>query len=188
MKKILGVLVLCACVSAAPADVWQFGLNSPDDSGGFLEGSYVVPSSSTTATGGEVGLGISYDGPTSMLNLNCGYGSLGFGFQPLQGNFVSAKLYQGSAGANGTEMFDLTPYHFPLGISGKSGLILEAAFLLSPTLDNALFNSDLYIQINSVAFPGGEIRAQLIPVVVPEPSSWFLAGLGLAGLLIFRKR
>lgn len=44
-----------------------------------------------------------------------------------------------------------------------------------------------YLNIHSTAFPGGEIRGQILPV--PEPSVWALLGLGLgAGLWRLRKR
>jgi hypothetical protein len=50
------------------------------------------------------------------------------------------------------------------------------------TLFNGIAAGQTYLNIHTLAFPGGELRGQLL-AVVPEPASWalMLAGFGLAG-------
>src|SRR5262249_12468286 len=50
----------------------------------------------------------------------------------------------------------------------------------------ALAADESYLNIHTSVFPSGEIRGFL--VAVPEPSTFALAGIGLAGLLAFRRR
>jgi hypothetical protein len=42
-----------------------------------------------------------------------------------------------------------------------------------------LYNGEWYVNIHSTAFPGGEIRGHIL---IPEPSTWALLGLGTAVL------
>ena len=53
-------------------------------------------------------------------------------------------------------------------------------FTLTPQQITDLDNGFWYINITSAAFPGGEVRGQILPV--PEPSALSLVGVGLAVL------
>lgn len=58
---------------------------------------------------------------------------------------------------------------------------------LADQLDN-LFNEGLYFNAHTAAFPGGEIRGQILRGAVPEPSSAFILGMGFIGLFSRRKK
>jgi hypothetical protein len=59
-------------------------------------------------------------------------------------------------------------------------------FPLTPTLVNALLAGNLYFNVHSANFPGGEIRGQILPV--PEPGTLALTGLAFAGVIAYRRR
>lgn len=53
---------------------------------------------------------------------------------------------------------------------------------------NRAEHGGLYIDIHTEAYPEGEIRGELVPVGVPEPSMWLLFGPGLAWLAYWRRK
>jgi hypothetical protein len=184
MKKSALLAVLCCLVGvSADAEIFQIGLNGTNAFSGTLNGALEVPANSSTATGGEVGVGISYDNATSQLDFNVAYGL--FGFNPLQGNYTASHIHTGAVGVAGPVALDLAPIHF--NVTTTSGFY-QGVLTLSPALETALFSNNLYVNIHSTAFPGGEIRAQLIPTTVPEPTVCLLAGSGLAAWLMLRRR
>jgi hypothetical protein len=183
MKK--ATWVVCAmmlCAALARADVFTIGLNSTNLFTGTLNGLLESPPNASPATGGEVGSGISFNNSTGLLDINVAYGL--FGFVALQGNYTAAHIHEGAVGVNGPVVIDLAPIQF--SFNTHSGFF-QGAVLLPLALQTALFNDALYMNIHSTLYPGGEIRAQLIPTTVPEPVTAAMIGLGLSALLVFRR-
>ena len=168
----------------APA-TWYFGdhaigLAAPN------EGPGAPPPS--PATGNELGLGIMFDSVTKALSFHVGYGSV-FGFTDLAGSFGAAHLHVGpvlfpAPNAAGGVIGSLAPaFHTPAGpVSGS----FFGTLFLTPALEGMLFDNLIYWNIHSTAFPGGEIRGQL--VVVPEPSAAMLLLLGVLAIPLRRRR
>lgn len=138
----------------------------------------------STATGNEVGLGITYDDVSNTLTYDFAYGSA-FGFQDLVGSYTVAHVHGPSAvnfpavNTGGGVAFGLT--HISSGT--KSGRFTGVQ-VLSAAQEVDLFDNELYANVHSSAYGGGEIRAQLI--AVPEPSTLVLFGLG--SLLVLKAR
>jgi hypothetical protein len=186
MKKILLISALFVSVAIARAEVFEINLNATNDPAGILSGLFEVPSVLTTATGGEVGEGIFFDNATRDLTINAAYGL--FGFQPLIGSFTATHLHQSPAGTNGPVIIDLnsgaTDIHFSSGPT--SGFFSGTVNLTLPQIDS-LFANNIYLNVHSSLFPGGEIRAQFIPATVPEPSTLAFVGFGLAAMALYRR-
>jgi hypothetical protein len=86
-------------------------------------------------------------------------------------------------------IYGLVPTHTTLGdtfgtISGTLQLVDGTAGISLVDQINQLYNGQWYINIHSTALPGGEISGVIL---IPEPSTWALLGLG-ATLLGWRMR
>lgn len=85
----------------------------------------------------------------------------------------------------------VTPFATGVGgtITGKWDTPEGNGTTLTAQLPNILAERS-YINFHTMAFPGGEIRGQIVQGIIPEPSTYILFALGGAGLALtwWRKR
>lgn len=87
----------------------------------------------------------------------------------------------GGAGTNAPILFPFS------GVpAATAGAIPQQVFSITPTQVGYLFAGYLYMNVHTSTFPGGEIRGQLL--LVPEPSSLALFGLGLGAVALRLRR
>ncbi len=182
-KQLITTLLGILCATSTFAGTYQIGLNSTNLGTGTLNGLLETPPNASTATGGTAGAGLSYDSGLGVLNVNLAYGF--FGLNPLQGSYTAAHIHQAPVGVAGPVVIDLSPIHLAIGPNAG---YFSGSVPFSPALENALWSSDLYINIHSTLFPGGEIRGQLVPVTIPEPSTFVFVAAGLGLMLLIRRR
>ena len=179
MKLLFSYLALASTLTLAQAQSFIATLDGTQDGnpGSQGHGSVMITLSGTTLT---------FSGGTySGLAANASAAHIHGPALPLnQGGLPAGILYNLGTGA--------TPV-IPLGstagtISGTVNLVANpngTAFTVAQQL--AQLNSGLwYVNIHNSSFPGGEIRGQIL--LVPEPATWTLGGLGLLGLLAWRRR
>ena len=177
MKNLINAMAVGVCLTAAQAATWDITL----EINGLNGGNEASPNSSTATGGSNVGSGIRYDDASNILTLNAVYGL--FGFQPLTGDYASSHLHEAPAGVNGPVIVDLASLHF--GVGPRAGLY-SGNVVLTESQEASLIAGNIYMNIHSTAFPGGEIRGQL--TVVPEPEMVALAVLGFSGLVLAMRR
>ena len=132
------------------ANLSGLGENPPNASPGFGLGTVVLDAGQTNIT-----VDLNWSGLTAPA--------------------TASHIHTGGVGTNG-------PVTFPFaGVpAATAGAIPTQTFSITPTQVTDLFAGNLYMNVHTLTFPGGEIRGQLI--LVPEPSTVALVGLGLLGL------
>ena len=113
-------------------------------------------------------------------------------YKNLEANAIASHIHFGVPIVNGPIILPFTPA--PTGTSGEIMGTLTAADLINQTASGistfqdivtALEAGNLYVNLHTTMFPGGEIRGQLS--VVPDPPSLLLASTGLGILWLFRR-
>lgn len=190
MKKVL-LSAMLAAFSATAAQA------APITYTATLSGANENPAVPTTGTGSAI---ITYDSLTHLLSLDINFANL---VSPTTASHIHCCALQPGNNA-GVATTTPTFAGFPLGVTSGSyintlNLTLASSYnpafvanvaggslsVAEALLTAGLGNNMTYLNIHTVANPGGEIRGQIR--AVPEPASIALLGLGIAGFAA-RKR
>ncbi len=186
LKSLCLVSLLLMAASPASSAVIQFDLQG---TGGFglLPASEPSLSVASTASGGEIGAGISYDNVTKLLTLNIGWGS-SQGFSDLTSAANNSHIHGPTASNNGSGFTQTAGVLFTLTRSSSAvtgGTITTAPILLTASQETDLLNGKYYVNIHTANNGGGEMRGFIVQAV-PEPSRGILGMMGI-GFLAFRR-
>jgi CHRD domain len=110
---------------------------------GTLSGANEVPANASTASGTVT---VTFNNDTKVLSLTATF----TGLTP-----TAAHIHNAAAGVNGGVIFGLgsAPFSSPVNYTSVA---------LTPTQESELKANNYYVNFHTTAFPGGEIRAQLI--------------------------
>ena len=127
-----------------------------------LSGANVLPATNSRATGLVTATLVD-----NVLSFSGTFSSLESPFDDV----IGARVYEGAAGRAGPSVIDLSA---SVGTQGRNGTFLSAdnSIELTPDQRQALLERRLYLSVSSEAFPGGEIRGQLLPT---DPDAIFRA-------------
>jgi hypothetical protein len=165
MKKFL-VLTLGAAVSSQAALI-HFDLSPPgtDVAVGLSPSNQVPPVTNSTGSGNTISGGIVFDSDANLMHLAIGYGSAA-GFTDLTGVPIAMHIHSpASTTENAGVIVPLGPYSFPAENPTNGGVIIGDIPYPTNEVSNLLAGL-AYVNIHTALNPGGEIRGQLIPLVV----------------------
>lgn len=155
-RRLAAVAAIAAAGSIASADTFVFTAS--------LSGANEVPPNNSPALGFATGI---YDSVANTFDFNWLISDNLLGVPASPGSHI----HQAPAGQNGPIVFG---FNDPDGSWALSG----SATWTDLTQDHidALFAGNLYFNFHTTAFPGGEIRGQ----IVPAPGALAIVGMGLA--------
>jgi CHRD domain-containing protein/PEP-CTERM motif-containing protein len=167
MKRLLAVAVLACSLAAANAQIYNFTISAT----GAQE---TPPNLLSPAAGGGIAV---FDASTDMI-------SVSLFFTGLSAPASAAHIHVGPLGVAGPVIVPMPAAAVPNATFGS----IMSGPLSFPVADiPALFAGGTYFNIHDAVYPGGEIRGQLIPVIVPEPATFALLGLGVAAVVLRRR-
>lgn len=167
MKTMLSIAVLAVSLAVARANV-NFTI--------YMTGAQESPANGSLAAGGGIA---TFDSVANTIDVSVF-------FVGLSAPATLSHIHLGGPGVNGPVIVSFVPYT----PSATGGSIIGAGLAFPVGNIPDLMAGNTYFNIHTSTYPGGEIRGQLMPVVVPEPSTLTLAGLGLvaAGGIAFKRR
>ena len=121
---------------------------------------------------------------TTAAHIHCCTTEAFTGVAPIAVPFPDFPL--GARGGTYSHAFDLTDasIYDPAFLSAFGGTPASA----SAALIDAINDNTAYLNIHTTEFPAGEIRGFLVAAPIPEPATWGMLGLGLAGLGALKRR
>lgn len=168
MKYSLCLLLAIALTSNA--SVVDFALSPPgtDNAVGIVPQNEAPPVATSSGSGGVIAPGIFLNTATWELGFAIGYGT-SEGFTDLTGVPTGMHFHAPAGpGTNAPVAINLLPFHLPAANPLSGGRILGIATLTTNQTADIL-NGLVYVNLHTALNPGGEIRAQLIPVSTNLP-------------------
>ena len=158
---VLGVLAVAPPMASATTILFTISLT----------GSQETPSNLSGAAAGGIA---AFDSVADTISVSAF-------FAGLASPATASHIHDGAPGVPGPVIVSFTPFT-PAATSGS----IVGGPLAFPVADIPdLLAGNTYFNIHDALFPGGEIRGQLIPAVVPEPGTMLLVVGGIAGLVLF---
>lgn len=152
-------IALSALAGSASADLIAFNFG--------MSGAQEVPANNSPAFGAGQLL---YDTTTQTFDLDVHV------FGIALADVTASHLHTAPVGVPGPVAVGLTPTQGAWLADGL-GIRLQLNNISIGAFENDLFSGNIYINLHTVTFPGGEIRGQL--PAVPAPGTLALAGAGL---------
>jgi hypothetical protein len=122
--------------------------------------------------------------PATMSHIHCCTSSAFSGTAPVALPFTGFPT--GVTAGSYTHAFDLTdPTVYEAAFLSSNGGTASGA---SASLLRGIAANEAYVNIHTAQFPAGEIRGWLVAAPIPEPASWAMLGMGLAGLGFMARR
>ena len=162
--RLLTLSAAMAMVGAASATMWEFT--------SMLSGLNEVPPNASPATGTSMG---TYDDVTNVFMMD----TTASGFVA---NVTAAHIHIAPPGVSGPVVFPLS------GTTGATNYTSHDMFVFTAQQETDFLAGLYYVNIHSGQFPGGEVRGQLNPTVVPEPGTMAVLLIGSGILLGLRRR
>jgi hypothetical protein len=187
--KTSAILTSILTAFATQAGVFDFDLQGRAGFG-LLSGNELHNINGTPGSGGETGLGISYDDASNILTINIGWGS-GNGFTDLTGNATAGHIHGLTAGSAPTSFTQTASVRYGLdSLAGWNNSAANGGFVgtvaISESDEAALLAGQMYINVHTSSNGPGEIRGQLTPV--PEPGETVAAVSVALGLFAVARR
>jgi hypothetical protein len=143
-----------------------------------LSGAQEVPPNNTNSSGAAQLL---YDPGTQTFDLDLMVFGITLGeLHGVGPNSTPVHIHNAPAGANGPIVIDIG--NFGQFVNDGLGIRLQLTGVPIGNFEPQLFAGDLYVNVHTVNFPGGQIRGQIIPT----PAT--LALLGIGGLVAASRR
>jgi hypothetical protein len=164
--KLASTLLLAAALSSQAAVVYFDLSPAGTDAAVGLSPTNEVPAvTNSTGSGNAISGGIAFDPSSGVFQLAVGYGSAA-GFTDLSGAASNMHIHgPAGPGTNAGVLVPLLPYHFTAADPTKGGVIYGTILFPTNAVSNLLAGLT-YLNIHTATNSGGEIRGQLIPLVV----------------------
>lgn len=165
MKLSFALLLSAALSSQAAVIYFDLSPAGTDAAVGLSPSNEVPAVTNSTGSGNAISGGIAFDSGSGVFQLSVGYGSAA-GFTDLTGVPSNMHIHgPAGPGTNAGVLVPLAPYNFAAADPTKGGVIYGNILFPTNAVSNLLAGLT-YINIHTATNPGGEIRGQLIPLVV----------------------